>query len=135
MVDKERIVQELTFKAVRSSGAGGQHVNKVASKVELTFDPATSASLTEDEKTRIYKKLENRLTKEGIMIMHCEDSRSQHKNKELVVKRFLAMLERALKVPKKRKKTKPSKAAVEKRLKAKRKSAQKKVSRRKPDTE
>ena len=135
MVDKERIVQELAFKAVRSSGAGGQHVNKVASKVELTFDPATSASLTEDEKTRIYKKLENRLTKEGIMIMHCEDSRSQHKNKELVVKRFLAMLERALKVPKKRKKTKPSKAAVEKRLKAKRKSAQKKVSRRKPDTE
>jgi len=135
VVDKERIVQELTFKAVRSSGAGGQHVNKVASKVELTFDPATSASLTEDEKTRIYKKLENRLTKEGIMIMHCEDSRSQHKNKELVVKRFLAMLERALKVPKKRKKTKPSKAAVEKRLKAKRKSAQKKVSRRKPDTE
>jgi len=135
VVDKERIVQELAFKAVRSSGAGGQHVNKVASKVELTFDPATSASLTEDEKTRIYKKLENRLTKEGIMIMHCEDSRSQHKNKELVVKRFLAMLERALKVPKKRKKTKPSKAAVEKRLKAKRKSAQKKVSRRKPDTE
>ncbi|HMB64784.1 MAG TPA: alternative ribosome rescue aminoacyl-tRNA hydrolase ArfB [Eudoraea sp.] len=134
-MDKERIVQELTFKAVRSSGAGGQHVNKVASKVELTFDPATSASLTEDEKTRIYKKLENRLTKEGIMIMHCEDGRSQHKNKELVVKRFLAMLERALKVPKKRKKTKPSKAAVEKRLKAKRKSAQKKVSRRKPDTE
>ena len=127
------IIQELQFKAVRSSGAGGQHVNKVSTKIELSFDLPNSKALSDIEKERILSKLENRLTKENILLMRCDESRSQHKNKELVIKRFLDLIKNALKVAKKRKKTKPSRGAIEKRLRAKKKSSQKKANRSKPD--
>jgi ribosome-associated protein len=127
------IIQELQFKAVRSSGAGGQHVNKVSTKIELSFDLPNSKALSDIEKERILSKLENRLTKENILLMQCDESRSQHKNKELVIKRFLDLIKNALKVAKKRKKTKPSRGAIEKRLRAKKKSSQKKANRSKPD--
>ncbi len=132
-MDHALIIQELQFKAVRSSGAGGQHVNKVSSKIELSFDLQNSSALSDIEKERALSKLENRLTKENILLMQCDESRSQHKNKELVIKRFLDLIKNALKVAKKRKKTKPSRAAIEKRLKAKKKSSQKKANRSKPD--
>ncbi len=132
-MDKAKIIQELQFKAVRSSGAGGQHVNKVSTKIELSFDLDNSNALTETEKERIILKLSNRLTKENILLLQCDESRSQHKNKDLAIKRFLEVLENALIVPKKRRKTKPSKAAIEKRLQNKKKAAQKKVNRGKPD--
>lgn len=132
-MDKEIIIKELKFKAVRSSGAGGQHVNKVSSKVELMFNVENSFALSDLEKERLYLKLGNKLTKENILLLQCDESRSQHKNKELVIKRFLEVIKTALKVPKKRRKTKPSKSAIEKRLKSKQKKAQKKVGRRKPD--
>ncbi len=132
-MDQVLIIQELQFKAVRSSGAGGQHVNKVSTKIELSFDVSRSKALSDSEKERLLLKLENRLTKEKMLLMQCDESRSQHRNKELVIKRFLETLENALRVPKKRKKTKPSKAAVEKRLKAKKKSSEKKAYRSKPD--
>ena len=131
-MDKEIIIRELQFKAVRSSGAGGQHVNKVSSKMELLFDIPNSESLTEVEKEKIIIKLNTRLTKENILLLQCDESRSQHKNKDLVIKRFLFLIENALKVPKKRKPTKPSKSAIEKRLKSKKKAAEKKVNRNKP---
>ena len=132
-MNKEILIQELEFKAVRSSGAGGQHVNKVSTKIELLFKLNTSNALTEKEKERIALKLANRLTKENMLLLQCDESRSQHKNKALAIKRFIALLENALIIPKKRKKTKPSRAAVEKRLRSKKKAAQKKANRSKPD--
>lgn len=127
------ITQELQFKAVRSSGAGGQHVNKVSTKIELTFDVSGSNALSDSEKERLFSKLENRLTKENVLLMQCDESRSQHKNKERVIKRLLETLKNALRVPKKRKKTKPSRSSVEKRLKSKKKSSEKKANRTKPN--
>ncbi|MBT8185515.1 MAG: aminoacyl-tRNA hydrolase [Eudoraea sp.] len=134
-MDKERILQELNFQAVRSSGAGGQHVNKVSSKVALSFDIDTSQGLSSEEKERIVRKLKSRLTKENVLLLQCDESRSQHKNKELVVKRFIRLLKDALEVQKKRKKTKPTKAATEKRLQSKRKAAIKKELRKRPGTD
>jgi len=125
-MDKTKIIQELKFKAVKSSGAGGQHVNKVSTKIELSFELNISNALSEKEKERILLKLGHRL-------LQCDESRSQHKNKELAIKRFLDVIENALKVPKKRKATKPSKASVERRLQSKKKAAQKKANRTKPN--
>jgi ribosome-associated protein len=134
-LDKERIVQELEFKAVRSSGAGGQHVNKVSSKVELYFDVIGSNALSDNEKERIYTKIGNRLTKDNVLILQTDESRSQHKNKELVVQKFLELIRSSLTVAKIRRKTKPKRSAVEKRLKSKQKKAQKKSLRGKPKLE
>ncbi|WP_298478469.1 alternative ribosome rescue aminoacyl-tRNA hydrolase ArfB [uncultured Maribacter sp.] len=132
-MNKTQLVSELTFKAIRSSGAGGQHVNKVSSKVELSFNVTDSKALRNIERERILRFLANRLNKENILILQCDESRSQHKNKELVVKRFFLLLENALKDPKVRRKTKPKKSAIEKRLKSKKRAALKKMNRRKPN--
>lgn len=132
-MDQILIIQELQFKAVRSSGAGGQHVNKVSTKIELSFDVPSSKALSDNEKERLFLKLENRLTKENVLLLQCDESRSQHKNKALAIKRFLETIKNALKVPKKRKKTKPSRAAVEKRLNTKKKSSERKANRSKPN--
>ena len=134
-MNPELIKKELKFKAIRSSGAGGQHVNKVSSKVELSFDLINSAALSLEEKELLQKKLKTKLTKEFILIIQCDESRSQHKNKELVIKRFLELIINGLKVPKKRKATKPSKSSIKKRLEKKKKQAYKKVFRRKPNLE
>ncbi|MGI9553068.1 MAG: alternative ribosome rescue aminoacyl-tRNA hydrolase ArfB [Aurantibacter sp.] len=134
-MDGQHIIQELKFKAVRSGGAGGQHVNKVSTKVELSFDVLNSKALSDEEKKRIQEKLRSRLTNDGVLTLHADATRSQHKNKELVIKRLLKLLEEAIKVPKKRKKTKPTKASVEKRLKSKKKASEKKANRGKPDME
>ena len=107
-MEKSLLIQELQFKAVRSGGAGGQHVNKVSSKIELVFDLPASNALSEVEKEMIITKLASRLTKENMLLLQCDESRSQHKNKELVIKRFLELLENALKIPKKRRQTRPS---------------------------
>ena len=133
MFDEEAILQELTFKAVRSSGSGGQHVNKVSSKVELLFNVSESLILDDEQKTRVFDKLQSRLTKESILILQCDETRSQHKNKVLIVKRFLSLLTEALKVSKKRKPTKVPKAVIRKRLKNKRIHSDKKANRKKPD--
>lgn len=133
MFDEEAILQELTFKAIRSSGSGGQHVNKVSSKVELTFNLSVSLVLNEEQRERLLDKLQNRLTKEGVLILQCSESRSQHKNKEIVIKRFLQLIKDALKVPKKRRPTRVPKSVIKKRLKSKRKHSEKKANRQKPD--
>jgi len=129
----ESLLKELKFKAVRSSGAGGQHVNKVSSKVELIFDLQNSSEFSEDEKIVLLKNLQTKLTKENILLLSCDESRSQHKNKEIVIKRFLQLIINGLKVPKKRKATKPSKSSIKKRLDKKKKHAYKKAFRRKPE--
>lgn len=129
------LISELTFKAVRSSGAGGQNVNKVASKIELFFDVPGSMALSEDEKQMIAEKLQNRLTKEGILILQCDQSRSQHKNKSLVIDRFVALIDNSLKQTKKRKPTKIPKAVIKKRLKSKRDLSNKKALRKPPSVD
>jgi ribosome-associated protein len=134
-MDKSCLLRELKFKAVRSSGAGGQHVNKVSTKIELSFDLVNSKALRLEEKERLLIKLSNRLTKDQVFLLQCDESRSQHKNKALAIKRFFELLASALKVPTKRKATKPSKKATEKRLQSKKKTAQKKANRSKPSLE
>ena len=125
--------QELTFKAVRSSGAGGQHVNKTSSKVVLQYDIPASAALEEEEKSLLLNKLSSRLTNEGVLILDSSDSRSQHKNKELVIEKLLNLIAQGLKKEKPRKKTKPSKASKLKRLRAKKVNTEKKANRQRPE--
>ena len=132
-MEKENIVKELKFKAIRSSGAGGQHVNKVSSKIELTFDLGNSEALNDDEKTLLKSKLSSKLTSENILILTVEETRSQHKNKELAIKKFVSLMEINLKKPKKRTPTKPSKSVIKKRTETKLKKSVKKALRRKPD--
>jgi ribosome-associated protein len=129
------LLKELQFKAVRSSGAGGQHVNKVSSKVELSFDLKNSLAFTFEEKELLYKNLSSKLTKEGVLHLSSSESRSQHTNKEKVIKRFFLLIEQSLIIPKKRKATKPSKAAIQKRLQSKQNQSHKKLLRKKPNIE
>jgi len=129
----ENLIKELKFKAVRSSGAGGQHVNKVSSKIELFFDVQNSIALSSEEKELLLLKLQNKLSKEAVLQLQCDESRSQHKNKEIVIKRFLELISNSLKVKKKRKKTKPTKSSIQKRLDKKKKTAYKKAFRKKPE--
>ncbi|KLT71652.1 alternative ribosome rescue aminoacyl-tRNA hydrolase ArfB [Flavobacterium sp. ABG] len=129
----EKIQSELNFKAVRSSGAGGQNVNKVSSKVVLTFDLNASDSLSEEEKMLLKTNLASRLTSEGMLILNCDEDRSQIKNKDLVVKRFFEIIKKGLFVPKVRKATKIPKAVIKKRIKDKKNISEIKQSRRKPN--
>lgn len=132
-MDKEKIISEITFKAVRSSGAGGQNVNKVSSKVVLTFDLNASQSLTEEEKELISNKIKSKLTSENILILNCDEDRSQLKNKEIVTKRFLELLTKSLIIPKPRKPTKIPRSVIEKRLKNKASNSEIKQNRKKPE--
>ncbi|WP_370100417.1 alternative ribosome rescue aminoacyl-tRNA hydrolase ArfB [Xanthomarina gelatinilytica] len=133
MFDETLLISELTFKAIRSSGAGGQHVNKVASKVVLNFNLKQSEVFSEAQKNLLLNNLSNRLTTDGILILQSDESRSQLKNKELVVKRFLDLIKQGLKVPKKRKPTKIPKAVKLKRLSKKKQQADKKANRKPPE--
>ena len=132
-MEKEKIISELSFKAVRSSGAGGQNVNKVSSKVVLTFDLKNSKALTEEEKLLLETKLSSRLTTDLVLILNCDEDRSQLKNKEIVIKRFLEIIRNGLIVPKERKATKIPKSVIRKRIKDKKNISEVKKNRRKPD--
>lgn len=132
-MEPEKIIAELNFKAVRSSGAGGQNVNKVSSKVVLTFDLNASQALNEQEKGLLVMKLATKLTSENLLILNCDEDRSQLKNKVIVTKRFLDFIEKALVVPKKRKVTKVSRSVIEKRIKEKRNTSEIKKTRKKPE--
>ena len=131
----DKLIKELSFKATRSSGAGGQHVNKVSSKIELSFDIQNSTILSEKQKQLLLQNLATRITKENIIILFCDESRSQHKNKEIVTKRFLKIISNGLKIPKIRKPTKITRSANRKRLERKKIQAYKKAIRRKPTLE
>ena len=129
------MLSEVTLKAIRSSGSGGQHVNKVSTKIELKFDVAHALELNEDEKALIIENLNSRLTKNDILILQCSESRSQFKNKQLVKERFLTLIKDALIIQKKRIPTKTPKSIKRKRLKNKKQNAEKKEQRKKPDLE
>ena len=129
----EDLKNELQFSAMRSSGAGGQNVNKVSSKVELRFDVEASLALSEGQKQSLFEKLQNKISNEGVLILQCDESRSQHKNKQLVIERFLSMIQQAFKKPKKRKPTKIPASVKRKRLDNKRKQSDKKANRKPPE--
>ena len=133
-MNSEKIISELEYKAVRSSGAGGQNVNKVSSKVVLTFDLKNSQALTEEEKLLLETKLQSRLTSEQILILNCDEDRSQFKNKLIVTKRFLDIITAGLHIPKIRKATKIPKSVIRKRIKDKKNISDIKKTRRKPNT-
>ena len=128
-MNKHLIKTELQYKAVRSSGAGGQNVNKVSTKIQIQFAVETSAGLSADEKATLAEKLANRLTKDGFLIIECDETRSQLKNKELATQRLFLLLENALKKTKKRIATKIPKAVIKKRLENKKRNAEKKQNR------
>lgn len=134
-MNSTEILKELQFKALRSSGAGGQHVNKVSSKIELTFDLQNSLALSEKEKDLLKIKLQSKLTKEHHLILFCEATRSQHRNKELAIKRFLNLVKVNLIRPKKRKPTKPSKASIKRKAESKQRNSLKKALRKRPKLE
>ena len=128
----ERILAELNFRTSRSSGAGGQHVNKTETKVEVLFSINDSEGLTRDEKDVLIEKLAASLSDEGILAVSSQKSRSQFDNKENAIEKLKLKLEKAL-VPKvKRISTRPSKSSIEERLAEKKRQAEKKEARRKP---
>jgi ribosome-associated protein len=132
-MDLDKIKSELSYKAVRSSGAGGQNVNKVASKVILTFDILQSNGLSNSEKDLLKSKLKPRLTSDYVLMLNGEEDRSQIKNKALVTKRFFEILKIALIIPKQRKATKIPRSVIEKRIKAKRNNSIIKLNRQRPE--
>lgn len=133
MFDKENLLKEVEFKAVLSGGPGGQHANKTSTKVELYWKVEQTTEFTHTEIHRILKNLKPRLTKEHVLLLSSNETRSQFQNKTRVTDKFFEIVESALKVPKKRKKTKPSKVSKLKRLHEKRLQTEKKERRKNPN--
>lgn len=124
---------ELKFSASRSGGAGGQNVNKVNTKVELSFDLYASLLLSDEEKAILAEKLASKVNAEGILKISSQTDRTQLGNKEACIKKFYVLVEKAFVVRKKRKATKPTAASKEKRLDSKRKQSELKSIRQKRD--
>jgi ribosome-associated protein len=122
---------EFNFTASRSSGPGGQNVNKVSTRVELRFDVKGSALLSEDEKEIILARLSNKINSQGELIIVAQKDRSQLKNREKVIEIFYTLFVKALTPVKKRKPTKPSRAVKERRLEEKQIQSEKKERRKK----
>jgi ribosome-associated protein len=120
---------EFVFSASRSSGPGGQHVNKVSTRVELRFDLLQSALLTAGEKEIILTKIAGKVNKKGILILVSQTDRSQSRNKERTIEKFYSLIARTLKPRKKRKRTLPTHESIEDRLERKRRTSWKKVQR------
>jgi ribosome-associated protein len=120
---------ELDVSVSRASGAGGQHVNKTSSRVEIFWNIPTSRALTDEQRARLLDKLSSRLTTEGSIRVVASDMRSQSRNRDLAEERLVELVRRSLVVPRKRKPTRPTRAAKEARLESKKKHSHKKRTR------
>ncbi|MCL7988999.1 aminoacyl-tRNA hydrolase [Sphingobacterium sp. lm-10] len=132
-MDKEWLSNEIWFKTARSGGAGGQHVNKVESKVMLFWDVKNSRYFEDHQKNTLLSRLGNRISNDGVLLLESSQSRSQLENKEDVTQRFFVLLEEALKPVKKRIPTRIPKSKVLKRLDRKKKQSEKKKQRKRYD--
>jgi len=116
---RECLIREVEYRTSRSSGPGGQHVNKTESRVELLWSPQESDCLSEAQKLMVAGRLGNRITDEGVLILVSEKYRSQHRNRADVIERFLDLIQTSLVPVKKRRPTRPTRSSVEKRIKSK----------------
>ena len=116
---RECLIREVDFRTSRSSGPGGQHVNKTESRVELLWSPQESDCLSEAQKLMVAGRLSNRITDEGVLILVSEKYRSQHRNRADVTERFLDLVLSSLVPAKKRRPTRPTRSSVEKRIRSK----------------
>ncbi|MCC6385191.1 MAG: aminoacyl-tRNA hydrolase [Bacteroidia bacterium] len=129
----KNILKETVVKAIPSRGKGGQHVNKTATKIELSLDILGSQFLTVEEKDILFKKLNNKISADGILRINSSEQRSQFANKTKAQQKLIEMIEKALKPRRKRKSTQPSERSKEKRLKDKKIIGEKKRTRTKPE--
>ncbi len=130
---KKKLENECIFSASRSSGPGGQNVNKVNTRIELRFSITTSEIFSEKEKDKIRAKLKNRINSSDELVLFSEAKRSQLGNKVLVTEKFFALIEKSLAIQKKRVKTSPSASSKAKRLESKKIEAKKKRLRKPPE--
>jgi len=122
---------ELDVRVSRASGAGGQHVNKTSSRVEIFWNVQASRALSDDQRARLLERLASRLTTEGSIRVVASDMRSQSRNRDLAEERLADMVRRALVIPKKRRPTRPTRASKEARLEGKKRQSHKKRERQK----
>jgi ribosome-associated protein len=131
-ITADLLASELVFSTSRSSGPGGQNVNKVNSKVTLQLDVQKSMILTPEEKQTMVEKLSSRMTTEGVLLLTAQEKRSQIGNKEAVIEKFEKLVSKAFEKKKPRKATRPSKGSVQNRIQKKKEHSEKKKWRRKP---
>lgn len=124
---------ELTFNFIRSSGPGGQNVNKVATAVQLRFDITSSESLSEDVKTRLKSLAGKKVTKDGVLIIEAKRFRTQEKNRQDAIERLIALIDKSSRKKKHRVKTNPTKASNQKRIETKKRQSDKKKMRKYSD--
>jgi ribosome-associated protein len=124
---------ELELSAARSSGPGGQSVNTTSSKVELRWNVADSAALTEAQRARVMQRLASRLTNDGVLVLQGSEHKSQHRNRAAVLSRFRSIVGEALEPPKQRRRTRPTRGSKERRLQAKKHRGETKRLRKPPE--
>lgn len=130
-IDSGTLLPFVQFQTSRSGGSGGQHVNKVETKVTLLFDLEAATPFSAEEKERLRTRLASRLQGDGLLQVSSQETRSQFRNKEIALEKLAGLLTGALKIEKPRKATKPSRASMQRRLEAKRVQALRKINRKK----
>jgi len=120
---------ELSVQVSCSSGPGGQHVNKTSTKITLRWNISTSRAINEKQRQQLLQKLASKINKNQEIVVHCDSSRSQHMNNQLAREKLQDLLTKAMHKPKPRKKTRPSKGSIERRLKKKKIRSQRKKDR------